>query len=124
MFWAPVGCRRKNHELQAWQWVGYVHGTRSAVITRERTGGAHVVYAAKRYVGHFPWLSDAREEAVFAATEVPYQIIDLVTWLLWLVRHQEPTSASVSSRVRKLGASRPQHVGLTSVQDHVSRHVQ
>jgi hypothetical protein len=124
MFWAPVACRRKDGEVQAWKWVGYVHGTRGAVITRERNGGAHVVYAAKRYVGHFPWLSDAREEAAFAATEVPYQIIDLVVWMLALVRHQEPTSASVPFRVPNCGAIRPPHVKSASVRDHLSRHVQ
>jgi hypothetical protein len=97
MFWAPAGCRRQGDALLAWRWVGYVHGVRCAVVTRERPG-AYVVYAAKRYVGQFPWLSDAREAAMFTATEVPFQIIDLVSWLLVLVRREEPKMARTRSR--------------------------
>ncbi len=114
MFWAPVGCRRKGDELIAWQWVGYVHGTRSAVITRERTGSAHLVYAAKRYVGRFAWLSDARDAAMFAASEVPYLIIDLVTWLVALVKHHDPASAGIAPCIRKPGTRRLQLARVAS----------
>jgi hypothetical protein len=93
MIWAPVGCRRKGDEILGWQWVGFVHGVRSAVITRERQGGLYVVYAARRYIGHYPWLKDAKEAAMFAATEVPFQVIDLVAWLLALVSDELPRPA-------------------------------